>query len=220
MKNIIINSHGNAMNLINALFQRLLEESNHNLNQYIDSRAISFSYDTSQELKDGVKEFLDAVQEIYKHKDNQQPVLNCFEQFKKNSDCDQFVDWAEGIVRERVRPYEDAEFLRQMEMERFEQLSLYVFENLILYYIGEDQIDAALASVDQIYCCSKIMYTFVNMIIGRTYRKDYAFSRMKHMFGLDSEKCERWHSLLKGNEDQLWRILIMQKISDIEDRLD
>ena len=220
MKNSKLNIQEITIDSVKALFQSLFEQSGQNLNQYIDGKTITFSYDTSEEFKDNLYDFLDLTQEFIKQKENKKKLLAEFETLKELSNCDKFIGWLEGYLRERARPFEDAEFIRQMEMERFEKFSSYVFNNFVLYYNGEEQIDTMIASEAQMFRCSKIMCTFVDMIISRAYSKEYTFQRMNRMFGLDREKCEKWHNLLKGNEEQLWRIMTMQRINDIEERLD
>ena len=40
------------------------------------------------------------------------------------------------------------------------------------------------------------------------------------MFGLEQEKIQIWGDLVKANEEKLWRVMMMQKLADMEEKLD
>ena len=43
---------------------------------------------------------------------------------------------------------------------------------------------------------------------------------MEKVFGLGEEKCIIWWKLVEENEDKLWKLMIMKKYNQIENKLD
>lgn len=42
----------------------------------------------------------------------------------------------------------------------------------------------------------------------------------KKVFGLGEKKCSIWWNLVKENEDKLWKLMIMKKYNQIENKID
>lgn len=206
----------NGMNRIKELFDSLYESSGHNLNQYISGDSLTVSHEISDELRDNIKDFLTIMREMVKQVGDIKIIL---EQIDKRPDSEKFMGWLEGYLYDSVRPYEEAKYLRETDLEQFRKVTAYVLENMIIQNIGDAYIDTTVAEKSQILCFRKVMYTFVVRVIGYNDSKEYIFNSMNKHFGLNVEKCEIWWELVKGNEDKLWKIILMRKMNSIENRL-
>lgn len=217
MDNIRLNSKEDGMDALKELYGCLWKDSGGNLNQYINGDSFILSGDVSDSFRQQVKRFLEMAQGLFKYAEDKEEF---FAKLGKKPDCDLFMAWLKDYLADAIRPYEDAEYLRKMESGQFQKMTSYVFENLILFYAGRDNIDTTVAEQKQILIFRKIMYSFVDMVISYHYNREYAISTMDRMFGLDADKCEIWWKLVQDNEERLWKIMMMRRIRSLENRLD
>ncbi|MCI8919837.1 MAG: hypothetical protein HFH29_13995 [Eubacterium sp.] len=216
MENMKLDFQMNGMNKVKELFIRIYDKSGNDLNQYINGKSLTVSNDVSDELMQEIKAFLLEAEEAVKKAED---VKSLIEEIPAAADCNKFLEWLEGFLYESVRPYQDAEYLRKADIEKFEQVSIYVFENMILSNIVSEYIDAEIVDEKQACCIRKILLTFVNRIISHNDRKEYIFNSMERRFGLCAEKCDIWWKLVKENEDRLWKIMIMRKMNLMENKV-
>ena len=73
---------------------------------------------------------------------------------------------------------------------------------------------------NQIILLKKVFLTFIDMVIVNNFSKDNAFYNMEKVFGLGEEKCNIWWNLVEENEDKLWKLMMMRKYNQIENKLD
>lgn len=106
-----------------------------------------------------------------------------------------------------------------MSDELFQKITIYCFENLIIRDIGKKSIDASIWDLQQLMTLRKIMFRFVEMIVVDNFSDERAFFSIKRMFGLERDKIQIWSDLVRENEEKLWRIMMMQKFEDMEEKL-
>lgn len=217
MEDIRLNSNGDGMEELKGAFENLWKDSGNNMNQYINGDSFILSGDISDSFRQQVKKFIEMAKEIYKQAEDKEQF---FEKLGTKTDCDLFMEWFKVYLADSVKPYEDAKHLRQMEMNQFQKMTSYVFENLIIVYCGRENIDTTLGAQEQILIFRKILFSFVDMVISYHYTREYAIDTMEKVFGLDADKCGIWWELVQNNEERLWKIMMMRKIHSLENRLD
>ena len=163
MENMKLDFQMNGMNKVKELFIRIYDKSGNDLNQYINGKSLTVSNDVSDELMQEIKAFLLEAEEAVKKAED---VKSLIEEIPAAADCNKFLEWLEGFLYESVRLYQDAEYLRKADIEKFEQVPIYVFENMILSNIVSEYIDAEIVDEKQACCIRKILLTFVNRIIS------------------------------------------------------
>ncbi len=206
----------NGMDKIKALFDKMCESSGHNLNRYISGNSLTVSDDMPEKLLHSLKDFLEEVQETVKETGD---IGALIKEIQNAAGSEKFVDWLEGYLYDSIRPYQDAVYIREANLEKFREITSYVFENMILTNNGNAQIDTEVAGKKEILSTKKILLTFVNRVICYNDGKTYIFENMERRFGLHSEKCEIWWNLVKENEDRLWKIMLMRRVNFIENKL-
>lgn len=202
---------------LKELWESLLKSSGNNLDQYIDGDSFILSGDVMDTFRNEIKKFLEMAQRLFRKAGNKEKF---FEILEIKPDCTLFMSWFKEYLEDAVKPYEDAAYLRKMELKQFTEMSSHVFLNSILFYNGEDAAGKTEEEQKQLFILKKVMYLYLDMIISRHYSREYADSTMDRIFGLNAEKCAAWYDLMQGNDDRLWKIMLMRKITSLENRLD
>lgn len=207
------------MTEIMELFNKILEESNYNLNKFVNGMTLSINDDESKKLEELVQEFIDRIVSEIKKLSNQQVFWESFTKLDDYEKIDKFIEWMKGYTNSAIRPYEETEFLRDMDEQEFDNITKYCFENLILQDAGKRKVQEQ-ANWEQIVLLKKVILTFIDMVVVNNFSKDNAFYNMEKVFGLGEEKCIIWWKLVEENEDKLWKLMIMKKYNQIENKLD
>lgn len=220
MKNIRSNFQTDGLNRIEELFTKMSENSGHNLDQYISGNSLVISDDITAELMHDIKIFIKEVQELIKETEEIQMLIPRLKRENdNNTNNDNFLEWLEGYLYDSVRPYQDAKCLRAADLDKFKRVTTYVFNNMILSNIGNEDIDTEIAEEKEVLSFRKILMTFINRVICYNDNKLYIFKNMDRRFGLSEEKCEFWWDIINDNRDRLWKIMFMKKMNVMEDRL-
>lgn len=216
MGNTRLEFAANDVNEIKEIFSGLYEASGQNLDQYISGDSLTVPREVSDELRSSIKKYLTVVQNIVRQTGNIKAIL---ETIDKSANCDRFAGWLEGYLHDMLRPYEDAQYLRESGMEQFEKTSIYVLENMILQNTSDKYFDLSILDKSQAHCFRKVMNYFIVRIIAYNDSREYIFDSMNTNFGIDADKCEVWWELVKNNEARLWKNVFMRKMNNIENKI-
>ena len=213
MKNIRSNFQTDGLNRIEELFAIMSESSGHNLDQYISGNSLVISDDITAKLMHDIKIFIKEVQELIKETEEIQMLIPRLKRENdNNTNNDNFLEWLEGYLYDSVKPYQDAKCLRAADLDKFKRVTTYVFNNMILSNIGNEDIDTEIAEEKEVLSFRKILMTFINRVICYNDNKLYIFKNMYRRFGLSEEKCEFWWDIVNDNRDRLWKIMFMKNL--------
>ena len=95
----------------------------------------------------------------------------------------------------------------------------YCFEIFLLKDIVKKRIDNSIGNVKQMLTLRKIIYTLLGMIVVHNFSKENTYDNMERMFGIKESYCEILWRQYEGNEERIWRIMMMKQYSRIENKL-
>lgn len=219
MKKININSSYQDISSIIELFNEILEESNYNLNDFVNGMTLSIDENESKKLGEMVQKFIDLIVPGVKKLGNTEEFWNLFTKLDDYEKIDKFIEWIKGYTNSAIKPYEETELIRNMNEQEFNNITKYCFENMILQDIGKRKVQEQ-ENWNKIILLKKVFLTFIDMVIVNNFSKDNTFYNMEKLFGLDEKKCSIWWELVEEHENKLWKLMIMKKYNQIENKLD
>ena len=219
MKKINTNSNCQDTAALIDLFNKILEESNYDLNRFVNGMTLSIDDNESKDLGEMVQKFIDLIVPGVKRLASPEEFWEEFTKLDDYEKIDKFIDWIKGYTNSAIKPYEETKLIRNMDEQEFEDITKYCFGNLILQDVGKRKIQEQENS-NQIILLKKVFLTFIDMVIVNNFSKDNAFYNMEKVFGLGEKKCSIWWNLVKENEDKLWKLMIMKKYNQIENKID
>ena len=175
------------------LFNEILKKADYNLNKYVKGHSLVLPDSDTEDFENLLKEFANTIPDEVKNLENPEAFWELFSELDDYNDNDKFINWLHGYVESVIKPFIEAEYIRKLDKEHFEALTKYCFENLILRDIGNDKID---------------------------FSKENAIERMQKIFGIKEDYCVIWWDIVNKYEDKLWRIMMMKKYDDIENKLE
>lgn len=216
MKKYIQNSD---IKKIIELFNKLLEESDYNLNQFVKGDTITLDNKISDEFIANLKKFIAIIPEIEKYEIENEEFWNQFKQLEDYSQNDRFIELIKRYFEARIRPTKETKFIRELDFEDFKQKSKYCFDNFILQNIGKRNLNKDIIDESELIILRKAMLTFCEMVIMDNLSKNYAFDNIQKLFGLESDYCNVWWEYIKENEEKMWRILTTKHYSDLDNKI-
>lgn len=219
MKKLNISSDCQDVTAAVSIFNKILEESNYNLNRFVNGVTLSIDDDESKTLGEMVQEFIEVIVSTVKNIDDPETFWESFMQLDDYEKNDRFIEWIKGYTNSVIKPYKEAEIVRSMDAQEFRNVTKYCFENMILQDIGRRKVQEQ-KNWEQIIVLKKVFLTFIDMTIVNNLSKENALYNMGKLFGIDEEKSEIWWELVIENEDKLWKIMMMKKYDQIENKLD
>lgn len=201
------------------LFNYILENKNYNLNCLVKGNSLAVEDSISEEFLRKLKDFLALAPEIIRKANNKEEIWSSFENLEDYESNKKFINWLKKYVETIIRPVEDARFVNELDLDSFELMSQYCFENLILKDVGRSNIDEQWDR-EQIIIIRKMLFTFIDMIEVSFYSDEYALENMERTFGIKKQYCIKWLHLIKDHEDRLWKIMLMKRYNRIENKLD
>lgn len=202
------------------LFNEILEKADYNLNKYVKGHSLVLPDSDTEDFENLLKEFANTIPNEVKNLENPEAFWELFSELDDYNDNDKFINWLHGYVESVIKPFIEAEYIRKLDKEHFEALTKYCFENLILRDSGNDKIDFSIGNENSILTMKKVLFTFIDMIIVNNYSKENAIERMQKIFGIKEDYCVIWWDIVNKYEDKLWRIMMMKKYDDIENKLE
>ena len=200
------------------LFNYILENKNYNLNCLVKGNSLAVEDSISEEFLRKLKDFLALAPEIIRKANNKEEIWSSFENLEDYESNKKFINWLKKYVETIIRPVEDARFVNELDLDSFELMSQYCFENLILKDVGRSNIDEQWDR-EQIIIIRKMLFTFIDMIEVSFYSDEYALENMERTFGIKKQYCIKWLHLIKDHEDRLWKIMLMKRYNRIENKL-
>lgn len=217
MKESIANLKDNNIQ-VKQFLELLNYISKYSLDQYVEDSYLSIPPDKN-DLIDKLDKLIDIAPlcyrengEIIKDKD-----LYSKDEYKDNIN---FLKWLEEYIRSCNKPYSDLDFLREFDIQNFEKLSQFCIDDMILKVEPKEILNQAEWDNMQIYKTRNAMLYVAKLMLCKYYSDVYLENEVKKIFGIDNEKCSVWIKMIRNAEDKIWRLLLMQRIDKIEERLE
>ena len=220
MKSISLESFQGGTKKIIEEFNLLLEKSDYNLNPFVIGDTLQMPEKYPNDFPVVLRNFLEIVRDEAKEITDMESFEVAFQALDDYDNNNKFIKWLLRYIIVLVEPFRDAAFLREMPNETFQKMADYCFANLIIRNSGKKSIDTSIGDIQQLIILRKIMFRFVEMVIVNNFSYERAFYSIKRMFGLEQEKIQIWGDLVKAYEEKLWRVMMMQKLADMEEKLD
>lgn len=220
MKDLKTDLFAEPVKSFSELFNIILEECNYELNHFVKKEMLAFTNDSSDIFITHIKKLIKLSTGFYnKFESHEEFVaffadLDCFEQINS------FVEWLFDYCESKIKPYNEATFIRQMDIPKFKKMSAYCFENYILQDIGLDETDDEPYAINEIAIMKKALLTLIDMRIAENYSKKYAFDKISRLLGLEEDYLLIWWDFISAHQDELWKIILMKKYNSIEEKLD
>lgn len=211
--------HGKFIKKSIDLFNSLLEESEFNLDQFVNGDALAISNEISDQFVKNLKEFINIIPDAVREIEDQDVFWNTFSHLKDYENNKKFIIWIRRYLETTMRPKKEAAFINEINQDVFENMCQYCFENLILQNIGEKRIDTNIGDIKQLIILRKIIYTFIDMVVVENFSKENAFENMEKIFGIERRYCEYFWKLFQQNEEKIWRFMMMKQYSRINNKL-
>lgn len=212
--------YGDTVSKTIELFNKLLEESNFELDQFVKNNVLSVSNEVSEQFVEDLNDFISAIQDAMKEIKDTAAFWNMFYQLEDYEQNKKFISWIEQYLEATMRPIQEAAFINKMSQSNFEFLCKYCFENLILQDIGKTRFDKDIGDTKQLLILKKIIFTFVDMVVVKNYSRENSFENMKKIFDIKEPYCEFLWRITQKHEEKLWKIMMMKQYDRINNKLD
>lgn len=134
---------------------------------------------------------------------------------------DVFMGWLFDYMESFYKTYQDGTPFRDMVPEAFGEITEYCFANFIFQFIDMDEITEQWKDrKEEILKLRKIINFYIRLLVWDGHSKKASDQRMKNQFGFGREHCDIIYRHIAGNEDKLWRRLLVKRINYLEGRLD
>lgn len=190
------------------------------MNRFVKGDSLILTEDVSEEFISALKGLIEIILETIKEKENDQFYDQLFGEWENNDNVNQFISWLKRYIEAVSRPFEETKFLEEINDEKFENMTQYCFDNFILQDIEEDDIDTSIADKEEILILKKVILTFIEMTVVNNLSKEAAFNKIGKILNINERQCNLWWGIIKENEDQIWKIVMMTKYTQIEEKLD
>ncbi len=197
-------------------FIRLLDESEHDLNQVVGTDSFIIPADMSEDFAHKLNKFLGLIKNAYHEEPD---ILNMFDEFAKEKNCDKFIDMIKRYIDAIRRPARETAFLRNLLIDDFEEMVKYCYLNYIIENCDIEK-DESKWKLEQLRILRKVIFTVAEMVVLHNYPKQRVLSQIGMTFEFGNEYIDILLNTIKGDEERLWRYLIVLKSGRMEKKMD
>lgn len=201
------------------LFNLILEASDYKLDNLVDGNTILLNGSGLEKFSNEFQEMLDEFVSICINS-KEDVVMKELKSLNSKIEIGNFIQWLSGYAESVMLPYNKTAFIRSMEIDKFINLSKYCFENYVLVESGKENIDTTLCEKTELLNLRKLIFTIADFYISLNYSKDYVYTKISSVFGLDNKYTDVLWNLIEKNEDRMWKIMFMRKLQRIEQKID
>jgi len=134
---------------------------------------------------------------------------------------DIFLGWLFDYMESVYKTYQDGTPFRDMAPEVFGKIAEYCYDNFMLQLVDSDEITGQWKDrKEEIMKLRKIINYYTRLVVWDGRSKKSADERMKNKFGFNQEHCDILYQYVAGNEDRLWKRLLVKRINYLEGCLD
>lgn len=162
------------------------------------------------EKKDYLDEIKKLIDKIKEGKDKEELFNDIREKSKNNI----FAEIAIEYISSKIIPYEESQFLREMEFYEFKVIIEYMFTNVIIQTESRDTIKAKVRlSGEKVNYIIKLLNTALDCIVVRRFTASYFNQQFNELFKFDEEKTKYLWQLFYNRKENLANIVILNNIT-------
>lgn len=219
MKKIDLTSVQSGMKRFFELFNLILEASDYDLNRFVEGNTVSIEDPSIEKYNNEFQEMLDELITISINSKSED-LFKKLEKLSETVQINKFVEWLSGYAEAAIVPYKETSFIREMTLENFATVAQYCFNNFVLVESGRENIDKTICEEKELIILRKLIFTIADLAIVNNLSKNYAYSKIVSIFGLDLNYVTILWDLIKNNEEKMYRIILMRKIYKLEQKMD
>lgn len=201
------------------LFKDAVQECNNNLDQFVEGSRVRIPNKTSETLVEILNKFISFSRDVFFSCENVEKLWDNIKKIGEDGENKKFISWLNKYVDVGLKPRRDAKPIVSMNFEMFKNMSLYVFRNYIMKNIGKRNNDEQW-DTHQVIIMKKMMHTLIEMLLIESLSEECAIEQMRNLFGMNVEQSELWINCINDDREDIWRMVLMKKISNIENRLE
>ena len=137
-----------------------------------------------------------------------------YEELKESCENESLFEIMTSMIEERILPYSEMQFLREMSLDRFQKITRYILENAIIHLEEETEIrrNCGLAP-QQIRYSIKLLNTVMKMIIYERYSFRLFSKKMYGMFRFDEDRTKFLWEMFTSRTLELQNVALMKNIT-------
>lgn len=150
-------------------------------------------------------------------KDNQNKI-EVFEKIQKECENTSLIKIVYNSISAELKPFEETQFLREVEYEKFTLIINYLFENTILQTELRDKIRSETGlNKDNLGNAIKLLNTLTEWIVVKRYSFSYFKKAIYTLFRFDAIRTEFLWNLYMNNKQELRTIVLLNNTLLCED---
>lgn len=200
------------------LFNLVLEASGYDLDRFVEGNIVSMGDSSIEKYNNEFQEMLDELTQISINSKKKE-LFDKLEELKEVAEINKFLEWLSEYADSSSAPYKETAFIREMDFEDFVLKVEYCFYNYVLVESGRKNIDKTVCVETELIVIRKLIFTIADLLIINNYSKEYAFSKVISIFGLKKNYIEVIWELLQKNIDKMWRIMLLNKLNRMEQKI-
>lgn len=171
-----------------------------NITKEMDEREINEYLGSKEHEKDYKNEILTLSDRVK----NGESIDQVCSEVRKNIKNEILLEIIFSDLNVSLQPFEETEFLRNIDFNHFEDYSKFIFNNTILRLSSVKQIQSMIdISIDELKCVVKFLNHSKLLIIIKRYSKELFIETIYEMFRLDRKCAEFIWQLFDNNRDEL-----------------
>lgn len=219
MTRINLQSAEDGMKHFFELLELILNACNDKLDRFVEGDTISLKDTELEEYSDKFHEMLEEFATLCINSEAE-GVLKKLEELRDRVEIDKFIQWLSGYAENILEPYNELEFVRTMDLDKFSRISRYCFYNFVLVESGRENIDDKICEESQLIIFRKLIFTIADLVIVHNYNKENINNRVLSDFKLREEQISILWNLIEENRDEMWKVMLMRKLCRVEQKLD
>ena len=154
-----------------------------------------------------IKELIDKIKD---GKDKEELFNDIREKCESNILAETVIEY----ISTRIIPYEQTQYLREMQFDEFKMIIDYMFINVIIQTESRDTIKTKVQlSSENINYIIKLLYTALDCIIVRRFTSSYFMKQFNDWFKFDEEKTKYLWQLFYSKKENLANIVLLNNIT-------
>lgn len=184
-----------------------------NITEEMDEQEIN-EYLESKELKKGYKDEILSLSDRVK---NGESIDKVSSDIRNNIKNEILIEIIFSDLNNTLQPFEETQFLRNIDLRKFKEYSEFIFNNTILRLSSVEQIQATIdININDLKCIVKFLNHSKLLIIIKRYSKALFVETIYDMFRLDKECANFIWQLFDDNRSELVISVMMDNSEQIK----
>lgn len=160
------------------------------------------------------KDYLDEIKKLIDIIKEGKEKEELFNDIREKCNNNILAEIAIEYISSKIIPYEQTQFLREMEFDEFKFIIEYIFINAIIQTESRDTIKAKVQlSGEKVNYIIKLLNTALDCIIIRRFTASYFKQQFNELFKFDEKKTKYLWQLFYNRKENLANIVILNNIT-------